>query len=96
MATRSECQRALALYEEDLSRRRNVVGLGIVPCSPLIQLARHDELVVAVYVSRKVPAEQLNPEDMLPRVLRVRDRGETIEVPVQVIQQGPISLDAVR
>jgi hypothetical protein len=31
MATQSQCERALDLFEEELTRRKNVVGLGIVP-----------------------------------------------------------------
>ena len=94
MATRAECQQALAAYENDLARRRNVVGLGVVSCSPAMRAGCPDELAVAVYVSRKVPADQLNQEDVLPCILRVRHRGQEVEVPVRVIEQGVISFDS--
>jgi hypothetical protein len=95
MATRAECQRALARHQDDLSQRRNVVGLGIVSCNRVLRLTRADALAVAVYVSRKIPPDQLSQEDVVPRVVLARCGGREIEVPVEVIEQGTIALDAI-
>ncbi len=90
MAMRAECQRVLARYQNLLSQRRNVVGLGIVSCNRVLRLTRPDELAVAVYVSRKIPLDQHSQDDVVPHVLLVRDGGPAIEVPVKVIEQGTI------
>ncbi len=92
MATRAECKHALAVFEEDLVRRRNVVGFGIVPVNWVVN---RNDLAVAVYVRRKVAEEQLSQDDLIPRLLQVTYRGHDIEVPVIVIEQGTISLDSV-
>ncbi|WP_347354922.1 hypothetical protein [Intrasporangium sp.] len=64
----------LAGHEADLMRRANVVAVapGTVDGAPCI----------TVYVTGKVPAEQLAPADLLPR--------EVDGVRVQVLESGPI------
>jgi hypothetical protein len=92
MATQAECERALNRFAEDLSRRRNVVGLGIVRSEESLRPASHRNLVVAVYVRRKLPRDELAEEDVVPAVLRLPGHGRIIEVPTRVIELGDISL----
>jgi hypothetical protein len=93
MASRLLCRRALNRYETDLSQRPNVVGLGIVPCRSGVRFLRETEFAVAVYVSHKVPVEDLSPEEMIPNVLQVKYKRGTIDVPVRVLEHGPIVLE---
>ena len=52
MATQRQAELALDLHEDDLSRRKNVVGLGIVPVD---DDKPQGKLAVAVYVKKKCP-----------------------------------------
>jgi hypothetical protein len=93
MANRTLCQRALNRFEHDLSRRRNVVGLGIVPCRSGIRFLHKTEFAIAVYVSRKLPVADLPDDDVIPKVLQVMHKGNAIDVPVRVLELGPIALE---
>ncbi len=90
MATEKECEEALELYEKVLSKRRNVIGLGIVP---LEEGEGEEDLAVAVYVEKKVPESKLAPGDRIPRTLEVRKKRRKRKVPTRVIEQGPVSLE---
>jgi len=94
MATQQQCKRALDLLEGRLSRLQNVVGLGIVEekDSPVRQRGAK-RLAVAVYVRKKVPLEQLRPEDVVPPVLEIAGRKGTVKVPTRVIEQGEVTLE---
>jgi hypothetical protein len=93
MATRALCRRALNRYATELSQRPNVVGLGIVPCRSGVRFLRETEYTVAVYVSHKVPVDDLSPEDVIPKVLQVMHKGGAADVPVRVLEHGPIVLE---
>ena len=97
MATLEQCELALDLYENRLGQLRNVVGLGIVPAS---ELGDDENLAVAVYVSRKVPASELRPEDLVPSRLEIAETGiagpgDLGKVPTRVIEQGEVSLEGL-
>ena len=92
MATQSICEAALEEYEEKLSGLPNVTGLGIVsldeknPASP--------DLAIAVYVEKKVPADELDKLELVPKKIQIK-QGEVLqEVFTRVIEQGVVSLEA--
>jgi len=87
MATQAQCERALDLFETELSRRKNVVGLGIVPAE---EEKPGGGLAVAVYVKKKLPADQLAKGDLVPETLSVPGRKGAVQVPTRVIEQGEV------
>lgn len=91
MATTPQCKRALDQFETQLSNRKNVVGLGIVPEAE----GGNDpaKSAIAVYVTRKVPDAKLSAKDLLPKSVKIRGRAGEIEVPVRVIEQGKVELE---
>ena len=94
MATTSQCEKAINLYEEKLTHLKNVIGLGVVPADGAEEGTRPD-MAVAVYVRRKLARERLSPEDMVPTYLEVPGRGRTpkVRVPTKVIEQGDVKLE---
>ena len=58
------CERALDQHEAHLASRQNVVGLGIVRLDEADD--SDGDLAVAVYVSRKLPLDELPPEEVIP------------------------------
>ena len=88
MAKRSEVEKALDQHEDALTRRRNVVGLGVVPAEDSAK-----DLAVGVYVVKKLPEKQLAEADMIPKTLSVKIRGKTLRVPTRVIEQGEVKLE---
>lgn len=66
-------------HEQELLKKRNVVGVGI----GLRQCAGQDvaQVCIIVSVSRKVPLSKLAPRDVVPSVLE--------GVPVDVQETGP-------
>ena len=91
MARESDCLKALDKHEADLAKRKNVVGLGIVPIDGN---PKSTDLAVAVYVERKLPAEALASKDLVPKTLQIDVRDETIDVPTVVIEQGVVTLES--
>jgi hypothetical protein len=89
MATQSQVERALDLFEEELSKCKNVVGLGIVPVEDEPRASRRG-LAVAVYVKKKVPASRLSEKDLVPETLSVPGRKGPVQVPTRVIEQGEV------
>ncbi len=94
MATQAQCEKALDLYERDLSRRKNVVGLGIVPAKEEEGPGRRD-LAVAVYVRKKIPRQRLAAKDLVPEKLEVRGRKKVVKVATRVIEQGQVRLEGL-
>ena len=91
MATEAQCVLALDEHEEALSRRKNVVGLGVVP----LDEGKGDKggMAVAVYVVKKLPASGLAEKDVVPETLTVRKGKRVVEVPTRVIEQGKVVLE---
>lgn len=87
MGTQESCEKALDEHEEKLSGFPNVVGLGIVDDPD------GDGAAVAVYVSEKVPLEDLVKEDRIPKRLTTKIDEEEQWVPVSVIEQGIVTLE---
>ena len=73
MATQVQCEHALELFESDLSRHKNVVGLGIVPANDDQPGSSRRDFAVAVYVKKKVPADRLPAKDLVPDSLTIWD-----------------------
>jgi hypothetical protein len=92
MATTPQIKRALEQFENDLSSRKNVVGLGIVPED---EKGNGGKMAVAVYVTKKVDPKKLSPKDLLPKSLEIRGRAGAVKVPVRVIEQGKVELEPV-
>ena len=90
MATQSQAQHALDLFEEELSRRKNVVGLGIVPAQDEKAGSRRRGVAIAVYVKKKLPANRLSEKDVVPETLSVPGRHGSVHVPTRVIEQGVV------
>jgi hypothetical protein len=89
MATQPQAKRALEKFEEELSGRANVVGLGVVPASD----DEGDGMAVGVYVRKCIPSKRLPAADRIPDVLEIRGRDQTIEVPTRVIELGEVALE---
>ncbi|MET0697218.1 MAG: hypothetical protein ABWZ58_07300 [Acidimicrobiia bacterium] len=91
MASRNHVQRAIELYEEELARYPNVTGIGVVPVTDGIDSPV--DLAVAVYVTRKVPRDELKAGDRIPRSLEIPSRDGAQNVPTRVIATGEFALE---
>jgi hypothetical protein len=91
MATARQATRAAQMHAEDLSAYPNVVAIGTrrVDDAPATKGTEAGH-AVAVYVSRKVPGEQLKDEERLPAYVEVPEPGGTERVPVVVVESGVI------
>lgn len=89
MAKSSHVMRALDLFGDELTRKKNVVGLGRVPAES------GDGWCLAVYVEKKVPPEELAAADMVPKTLEVPGGGDKVSVKTKVIEQGLPQLETV-
>jgi hypothetical protein len=88
VATRAECVAALALYREALLAFRNVTGAEIVPATEGADARVATDLVVGIYVSRKIAYDDLDPDDVLPSYLQVIDELKGVyKVPTRVIER---------
>lgn len=90
MATPDEARQAADRHADDLSARPNVVGIGTRP----VDEATGADHAVAVYVSRKVPAEALRPDERLPATVDLTTGRGTTQVPVVVVEIGPVQPEA--
>ncbi|HEX3553081.1 MAG TPA: hypothetical protein VIA62_07625 [Thermoanaerobaculia bacterium] len=88
MAKAEHVRRALDLFGGELSRKKNVVGLGRVPSAKIA-----GDWDLAVYVAEKVPEDRLAAADLVPKTLEVPGRSLGHPVTTQVIEQGPVSLE---
>jgi hypothetical protein len=93
MATARQATRAAQMHAEDLSAYPNVVAIGtrrVDDHTPAAKKGTEADHAVAVYVSRKVPAEQLDAQERLPAYVEVPEPGGTERVPVVVVESGVI------
>jgi hypothetical protein len=93
MATQVQCKRALELFESELGRRKNVVGLGIVPERADKFGSGRRACAVAVYVKKKLPADRLPEKDLVPDSLTIPGRSGPVRIPTRVIEQGEVRLE---
>lgn len=87
MTTEHELKRLIAQVGDQLTSLPNVVGFGIRPWK---DSDPRGELVVAVYVRKKVPEAQLAPSDVVPKTIGTTLDGERIEAPTRVIEVGDV------
>ncbi len=66
-----------AKYTDELMRKKNVVGVAVGTAKEGDRFT--DEIALVVLVSKKVPWEQLAPEDRIPRTL------DSVRVDVQEV-----------
>jgi hypothetical protein len=92
-ATAKQCNQALDQYEQELGRRKNVVGLGIVPAEEDGESSGRQKMAVAVYVKKKLPEDRLAAKDVIPPTLEVRSGKRVVRVPTRVIEQGKVRLE---
>lgn len=90
MATGPQAQRAADLHADGLSAYPNVVGIGTRPVADDRSASAYDPHAVAVYVSRKVPDDQLNERQRLPDYVEIPAPGGIERVPVIVVATGVI------
>ena len=97
MATAHQAARAAQMHAEGLSAYPNVVAIGTRPMGDTPGTKRTKDTkssegahAVAVYVSRKVPNEQLHENEQLPSYVEVPGPSGTERVPVVVIESGVI------
>ena len=89
MATYHHCELALEQHEQSLSRRMNVVGLGIseeAGDSPL-------RYRLTVYVSKMQNREDLTEADQIPATLPVLLDGGQVRVETSVVELGEVGLE---
>ena len=91
MASKATFEHALDEYDEQLSGFPNVVGLGIVSFDE--KNIKSKRLAIGVYVSHKVPRQELDESELIPEYLEVHERGRAQKLPVRVIEQGEITLE---
>jgi hypothetical protein len=90
LAKRNHVQQALDHFAVELSRKKNVLGLGRVPA----RSGRAGEWDLAVYVERKVPSDELAEEDLVPKTLELPSKRKSgVQITTQVIEQGKVELE---
>jgi hypothetical protein len=95
MATKAQCESALRIYKETLLAFKNVVDVGTAPLpeadslppdASATAISRAAGFAVVIHVSKKVPLEELEEDDVLPAFLQVRDATGLYKVPTRVIE----------
>lgn len=92
MATEKQAKRALDVFEQVLTKRPNVVGLGIVPKH---ERSSKDGMAIGVYVTKKVPQDRLSADELVPDSLEIPGKDGPVMVPTRVIEQGEVSLESL-
>ena len=95
MATETHCKIALDQYEQDLGRRKNVVGLGIVSTKEAEGDNRGRDCAVGVYVRKKLPDNRLPAKELIPETLEIKVGKRGVKVPTRVIEQGDVQLESL-
>lgn len=88
MTTQRQAKRALELHGDTLSGFANVVGVGTARSGREDRPTSESAHTLAVYVTEKKPASELDPGDLLPGHVEIPGRGVTHQVRVQVIAIG--------
>ena len=91
MASRDHVRRAIEIYEEELARYPNVTGIGVVPVTDHTEGPA--DLAVAVYVTRKVPRDQLKVGERIPPLLEIPSRQGSQSVPTRIIATGEFTIE---
>ena len=94
MTTKRQCLRALDANEEKLSKYKNIVGMGVVRLDEKSDEESLGKNAIAVYVRKKIPADELSPGELLPKYFEMESRGKIVRIPVKVIEQGEVALES--
>ena len=86
MASRAQVHRALDLFEAELTRYPNVVGLGITSAG--------GDAAIAVYVSEQPADDEAAPEDRVPASVELPVEGGTTTIAVKVQEIGTVVPEA--
>lgn len=95
MTSRRQAERALELHADDLSAYPNVVALGTVVSGGDDRPASERDHAVAVYVTEKLPAEQLDADALLPGYVEIPGRDAVRKVGVEVIEIGVLGPEQI-
>jgi hypothetical protein len=68
-----------------------VTGIGVVPVSD--DSDGPADLAVAVYVTKKVPRDELADDDRIPPTLEIPGRDGSTTVPTRIIATGEFELE---
>jgi hypothetical protein len=94
MARDDEVRKALELHGDELMAYPNVRGLGVG--EKVADTKGSGELALVVYVTKKVPLEQLGEDEVLPKTVAIGNENEaTKEVPVDVVELGELSFEGI-
>ena len=95
MATEEQCRQAMKLHEDRLLGLANVEGLGVREIEVPDGDDFKSQLCVAVYVRKKVPRDQLAPEDIIPKTVPLSEDDDRtiVDVPTAVFEIGELRLD---
>lgn len=94
MITRRQAKRAVELHGEELADYPNVVALGVSRLGDVGRPASERNHALAVYVTDKKPAAELDAGAVLPGYVEIPGRGTTHKVAVQVIEIGELDRQA--
>ncbi len=99
MTTREECERAISIYQSALLEFKNVEGVAIVDDEIDTRERIAGEAVVpaagysvAIIVSRKIPYDELEEDDLLPSYLQLIDSLKgVVRVRTRVIARSDVN-----
>ena len=84
--TKRQVKRAIHFFEDEISARANVVGIGIVQERDVDRKSRERDHLIAVYVTQKVPLDDLSEEDRVPPYFEIKVRGGMLKVRTAIIE----------
>lgn len=87
MAHDSILKKALDAYEKQLFSLKNVVGIGIVQADDNTANNSKEKLI-AVYVDKKIPEQELPSKEHIPKTLEIEVGGKRFSISTTVIEQG--------
>lgn len=90
MISRRQAERALEIHGDELSSYPNVVGVGVRWAGGGDRPDPGSDYAVAVYVSNKVPPDELGPDGLVPGYVEIPGRGRVHKVAVRVIEVGDL------
>jgi len=81
VATRAQCEEALRIYAEALCGFPNVVRCDIGSSGG-------NDAHIVVFVTKKLPYDAIEPDDLIPSYLQLVELSGVIRVPTQVVEAG--------
>jgi hypothetical protein len=90
MATQRQVVRAIEIHEDELMEYPNVTSLGTAPARDAEEPGDYE---LAVYVTRIVPRDELEPDELIPKTLEIPARKGTHKIRTQVIAKGEFEFE---